>query len=165
MAGIVVALRAHHDDALVLVHRLDHPFAFVDEDRKRLFDVDVLAGGAGHDGEHGVPVIRTRYDDAIDILVLIHLAKVAVALGIGVLQVCQAFFQPRLVDIAERDAIDLREGFLEIRDVLFADESEADEADADAIIGAEYPVVGSRGQGGHRAHEATASRWRGVHLI
>ena len=165
MAGIVVALRAHHHDALVLVHRLDHPLAFVDENRERLFDVDILAGGAGHDGEHGVPVIRAGYDDAIDVLVLIHLAKVAVTLGIGVLQVCQSFFKPRLVDIAERDAIDLREGFLEIRDVLFADESEADEADTDAIIGPEDPVVGSRGQGGHGAHKTTASRWRGVHLI
>jgi hypothetical protein len=51
MAGIVVSLRTHHHHTLVLVHRLDHPLAFVDENRERLFDIDIFAGGAGHDGE------------------------------------------------------------------------------------------------------------------
>ena len=86
-------------------------------------------------------------------------------MALGFSRYCQAFLKPRLVDIAERDAIDLREGFLEIRDVLFADQPEADETDTDAIIGPEDPVIGSRGQGGHGAHKTTASRWRGVHLI
>jgi len=35
-------LRAHRYDAVVLARRLDHPFAFVDEDGHRLLAIDIL---------------------------------------------------------------------------------------------------------------------------
>ena len=108
MARIVVALRAHHHHPFVLVHRLEHPLAFVDEDRERLFHIDILAGRAGHDGKQRVPVVGCGYHHAIDVFVFVHLAKIAVALGIGVFQVRQTFLQARLVDIAQRYAVDIR---------------------------------------------------------
>ena len=138
--------------------RLQHPLAFVDENRERLLDIDILAGRAGHDGEHGMPMVGGGHDHSIDVLVFVHLAKIAVALGIGVFQVRQAFFQARLVDIAHRHAVDVRERFLEIRDVLLADQSVSDKADTDAIVGPEDAVVRSRGYSGHGAQKTSAGR-------
>jgi hypothetical protein len=144
MARIVVALRPHHHHAFVLVPGLEHPLAFVDENRERLLDVDVLAGRAGHDGEHGMPMVGGGHHHAIDIFVFVHPAKIAVAFGIRAFQVRQAFIQARLVDVAHRHAVDVRERPLEIRDVLLADQSEPDEADSGMIVGPQDPAVRCR---------------------
>ena len=155
MAGIVVSLRTHHHHTLVLVHRLDHPLAFVDEHRERLFDIDIFAGGAGHDGEQGMPVVGSSHKHSIDVLVFVHLAKIAVALGIGAFQVRQSFLDARLVNIAYRDAVDVRERLLKVIDMLLADQSVPDKADTDAVIGPENPVVLCSRQGG-RAQEPSS---------
>ena len=85
---------------LYLFIACEHPLAFVDENRERLLHIDILARRAGHDGEHGMPVVGRGHHHSIDVLVLVHLAKIAVALGIGAFQVRQAFLHARLVDIA-----------------------------------------------------------------
>jgi len=68
---------------IVFARRLYHPLTFVDEQRHGLFAIDVLARGASHDGEQGVPMVRRGNDDSLDIFVLVHLSEVGVALGIG----------------------------------------------------------------------------------
>ena len=142
-APAVPPLRAHDHDAVVLAGGLDHPLAFVDEERHRLLDVDVLAGGAGHDGVQGMPVVRRRDDDALDVLVLVHLPEIAVALGVGTLHVRQTLVHPRLVAVAHAQQFDILE-LLEIRDVLLADQAESDDPDADAVVGAEHAAIGCR---------------------
>ena len=74
-------LRSDLHDALVSLGHVDHPAAFADEQRQRFLDVHVLAGGAGQHGLQGVPVVRRRDHDRLDILVVEQAAKVAVALG------------------------------------------------------------------------------------
>src|ERR1039458_6072839 len=98
-------LRAHRYDAVVLARRLDHPLALVDEDGHGLLDVDILTRGAGHDGEHRVPVVRRGHHYALDIFVLVHLPKVAVRFRIGISDVLEAFLDARLIHITEADDI------------------------------------------------------------
>src|ERR1019366_5417934 len=93
------------------------------------------------------------------------LAKIAVTLGIGALHVRQAFLHARLVHIANRHPVDIRERLFEIVDVLLADQAVADEADTDAIVGPQDPVIRSRGQGCHATEKTSASRWTGFHFV
>ena len=65
-------LRAHLHDAVVAARHVGHPAAFPDENGERLLDVDVLAGGAGHHGHQGVPVIGSADDDGLQVLVVEH---------------------------------------------------------------------------------------------
>ena len=148
----MAALRPHDHDAVVLASGLDHPLAFVDEHGHRLFDVDVLARRASHDGEQCVPVVRRRDHDALDILVLIHLAEIAIALGVRIRDVLQPFVEARLVDVADAHQVDVGE-LLEIRDVLFPDQSESDKPDADAVVGAKHALV-RRGRQRSRPHKS-----------
>ena len=88
-------LRTHHDDAVVFARRLDHPLAFVDEHRHRLFHVHVLARRAGHDGKQRMPVVRRGHHDPFDMLVLIHLPEIAIPLGVRISDHLQAFLHAR----------------------------------------------------------------------
>ena len=99
-AFAVPPLRPHDHDAVVFAGRLNHPFAFVDEECHRLFNIDVLAGRACQDGVQRVPVVRRRHHHALDILVLVHLPEVAVAFGVGTFHVRKSLLQSRLIGIA-----------------------------------------------------------------
>ena len=140
-------LRTHNHDAVVFARCLDHPPAFVDEQGHRLFDIHVLARRAGHDGEQRVPVVRRGHNDPLNVFVLIHPAEIAVPFRTGISDVLETFLQARLVDIAETHQIDIAELF-EIGHVLFADQPEPDEPDADTVICAENPFVLCGRQGG-----------------
>ena len=76
-APVAAALGAVLDDALVLVRGLDALAAFPDLVADRLFDVDVLAGLAGPDGDERVPVVGRGGGDGVDFLVVEELADVA----------------------------------------------------------------------------------------
>jgi hypothetical protein len=92
-------------------------------------------------------------------------AEIAVALGMGAFQVRQAFLEARLIDIAHGDAVYIREGFLEIGDVLLADQAVPDETDTDTIVGSQDAAVGSRGESRHGAQKTSAGRRRGLHFV
>ena len=47
--------------------RIEHPLAFAEGMRQGLLDVDILAGGARHDGHQRVPVVGRRDDDGVDV--------------------------------------------------------------------------------------------------
>ena len=76
-------LRARLHDAFVPARDVDHPAPFAHEERERLFDIHVLARGAGHHGVQRVPMIGRRDDHRIDIAVLEELAEVGIAAGLG----------------------------------------------------------------------------------
>ena len=81
-AGARAALRAGLDDKLAKVLRgSDELLTFEDVMRKRLFDVEVLAGLEGPDALDGVLVVRRGDRDGVNILVFEHLADVGVTLG------------------------------------------------------------------------------------
>jgi len=116
-----------------------HPTALLDENGQRLFDVDVLAGGAGHHGHQGVPVIGGADDNGLQVRVVEHAAEVGIRFGSAAAG-RDALFQARLVDVAHGGEIGVLLVF-EIEDVLGADQSVAVEADPDAVIGAEHPAI------------------------
>jgi hypothetical protein len=87
----------------------------------------------------------------LDVFVLIHPAEIAVPFGAGISDVLETFLQAWLVDVRETHQIDIAELF-EIADVLFADQPEPDEPDADTVIRPENPFV-LRGRQGSRTQE------------
>ena len=89
-----------------------------------------------------MPMVRRGHYHSLDVFVLVHLPEVGVALGIGVADILQGLIHAGLVGIAHPHDVDVVELF-EVRDVLFADEPESDETDADTIVGAEDSLVGS----------------------
>ena len=110
-----------------------------------------------------MPVIRRGYDDALDVLVLVHLSEIAIAFGLGAAHVLEACLQTRLVDIADADQINVVE-LLEIGDVLLSDQSESDEPDADAIVGAEHSIVRC-GRQGRSTQKPAPGRLGGLDLL
>ncbi len=69
-------LHAHLADAVVDARRLDDRRPFLDLQRQRLLDVDVLAGIQRVDGDAGVPVVGRGDQDRVDLLQLEQLAVV-----------------------------------------------------------------------------------------
>ncbi len=55
---------------------VEHPLALAEDMRQGLLDVDVLAGGARHDGHQRVPVVGRRDDDGVDVRPVEHPAEV-----------------------------------------------------------------------------------------
>ena len=151
-ATAVPPLRSYHHNAVILAGGLDHPFAFVDTHGHGLLDVDILARRASHDGEQRVPMVRRGHHDSLDVLVLEHLPEIAVAFRIGIPHELQSLAKAGLIDVAQAHQIDLIGKLLEIRDVLLADQAKSDKTDADAVVGAQHPLVRCRCQRG-RSHE------------
>src|SRR5262245_62551539 len=69
-------LRAALHDAFVMLRGLDHPAAFADEERHRLFDVNVLARGASQNRQQRMPVVGSRNDNGVNVFAVIHPAKI-----------------------------------------------------------------------------------------
>ena len=135
-----------------------HPAALFDENGERLFDVDILAGGAGHHRHQGVPVIGRADDHGLQVLVVEHAAEVGIRFGAAPAR-RDALFQARLVDVAHGGKIGVLL-ILEIEDVLGADQAVADEADLHAVIGAEQPAIGECAEcGGAERGAPRGIRW------
>ena len=142
--------RADLDDLAETRLRLDHLAAFPDRVRRRLLDVDVLAGLERPDGRERVPVIRRGDDDGVDLLVFEDAAHVLDESGLvvgdaGQARVVDALRGQVRVDVAERlhrDVRQLREAALD-RVALTAD---ADAGHDDAIVCAEDAHLRGRAQ-------------------
>src|SRR5262245_24633802 len=129
-------LRADLHDAAVMPGGLDHPAAFADEERHRLFDVNVLAGGAGHDGQQRMPVVGSRNDHGVNILAVVHPAKILEAFGLlagFLLDSRNAFAEPRLVHFTDRRRLHVGLGE-KVEQMSFADQPYADESDANTLV-------------------------------
>ncbi len=137
-------LCAHLHDAFVAPRGRDHPFAFVDEKGHGLLDVDVLAGGAGEDGHERVPMIGGGNNDRLQVLVLVHLAKVAIAFGLGA-EFFKALFEARLMGVAHGSHVHVLL-VLEVGDVLASDETKADEPHLYTVVSSQNSLVRGGGQ-------------------
>ena len=101
--------------------RAERPI-LIDADAEGLFDVDVLAGLDGANGERHVPVIGSCDDDGVDVLAFEHLPEVGVfvdgfeggliaAGGVEVLDLFRAFLLAVLeAGVADGDALAIRLG-------------------------------------------------------
>src|ERR1035441_5004801 len=143
MAGTL--LRAGLDNAIVASRRINHPAAFPHEQRDGLLHGDIFAGRARHLGHQCVPVVRSAYDDGLEIFVLEHLPEVGIWFS-SLTARSYALFKARLVNIAHGCQIHVGL-ILEIVNVLATDQSEADEPNLSAVVRAENALVGRRGQG------------------
>ena len=149
-------LGAHLHDALVAARGVGHPAAFFHEQGERLFDVDIFARRAGHDGEQCVPVVGRTHHHGLNIFIVQQFSKIAIGFGAGSTR-REALFQARLADFAHGGQVGVFLIF-EIVDMLAADQAVADEAHLDAIVGAQQPRIGRRRD---RPQEHTPRR---VHL-
>ena len=140
-------LGADLDDPLVPPGDVDHPPPLADEQAQRLLDVHVLARRAGHHGHQGVPVVGRRDDHRVDVAV--------VEQGRGSRRNSRA--EPPISATASSRrprwtsamATMLGVGLIaEVEDVPLADQAEADEAQADPIVGPQDPPIARGRQGG-----------------
>ena len=143
-------LRADLHDALVLARRGEHRLAFDDVDADRLLDVDVGPGLDGRDHRQRVPVVGRADQHDVEVLLLEHLAIVAVGArrllrrlprrdqlgGLG---------EHPAVDIAQRDDLDRRD-LDQPEEVGLAVPAGADQADALPHV---HQLTGVRGQARH----------------
>jgi hypothetical protein len=113
---------------------LDDPKSLVDSVGQRLFDIDLLAGFYGVDDHARVPVVRGCHNHGIDAFVVEELAVIAERFG-PLRRVFETCLKIRFVDIAHR--ADFRARFLELPDQIATAPSRANDARADAVVGAE----------------------------
>src|SRR5207248_1034637 len=132
----------HH--ALVLVLGVDDGPALAEFVRQRLFNIDVLVGGAGVHGDGDVPVVRGGDQDGVHVLAVEHGPVVAggerLLVGPGA-----AGLEVGREDIADGGDADV--GHLDQRlHQVAAAAAAADQADVEGLVGPE----GAGGGGGQR---------------
>ena len=115
---------------------LHHRAALADDERQRLLDVHVLPRLARVDCLEGVPIIRRADDHGVEVLQVEQPAIVGEA-GWRTTGLPYREVDVRLVDVAHGD--DLRVGVRKERvEHLVAAVPQADEPEADAIVGSEH---------------------------
>ena len=147
-------LRTDLQDALRLFDGIDKPFRFVDGVAHRLLEIDVFACVHRGESDRRVPVIRSRDENSVDILLgqqfpIIEIAFDAVLVRIRLL----AFF----VNVANRGnpaGIVLVTDFLEFARNISAAAAAADDADIDLVVGADDTA----GRFGCRTRESRTSQ-------
>ncbi len=137
--------------------RGQHPLALAQHVRQGLLDVDVLAGGAGEDGHQRVPVVGRRDDHGVDVRAIEHAAEVVEARR-RVAGGLHAIGHPLVRHLGDAGDLAIRL-CLEVQQVAAPDEPDADESDANAIVGAHHTARGDsrRGRGARqRLQECSA---------
>ncbi len=149
------ALGAHLDDPLVLAGRGQHGLALGHVHADRLLDVDVGPGLDGGDHRQRVPVVGRGDQDDVEVLLLEHLAVVAVGprlllRGLARGDHLGGLGEHLLVDVAERDDLDRRD-LDEPEQVALAVPAGADQPDALGLLtmeGRRPPARDRKGQSG-----------------
>ena len=144
-------LRAHLHHALMLSRGGQHGLAFDDVDTDGLLHVDIGPGLDGGDHGQGVPVIRRRDLDDVEVFLLEHLAIVVVEarLLFGALaggDEIGGLGQHLLVHVAERDDFD-RCDLHQTQDVALTVPARADQTDTARLlvgIGSSEPAAGGK---------------------
>ena len=137
------------DDPLVLAGRLDHLAAFEDVVGRGLLDVHVLARLAGPDRRQRVPVVGRGDDDRVDVLVVEQLAQVGVRLDARIVRAELLDLRHEMGLVAVAQGGEAQAGNLQMRpDLVLAHaadlhaRADADDAQADVVVGAENPGDG-----------------------
>ena len=146
---IAALLRAGLQDTLVLPHRAYDLVAFHRMQRQRLFDVQVLARPARGHGDLAVHVVPRGDDDGVDILAVEDLAVINVLVD----RRAGHFFGAvalHVVSIGDRHPLDVprRVG---VGHQISTSSAAADNAETDAVIGAQDPAGGCRRHGPNEA--------------
>ena len=135
------------EDPLVVAHCFDHRQSILRIVDHGLFDVEILAGLAGIDGDWRVPVVRRGDDHRVDVVVPKHLAVIRIFLRIAAGEFGRSV-PADIIDVAHGRNIDVRR-FLYLADQVAAAAAGADHSDTWPVIGSQYAVIrGRRCQGG-----------------
>jgi hypothetical protein len=128
-------LRADLDDAPVPAGDVEHPAALAGEERDRLLDVDVLAGGAGHHGHQGVPVVGRGDRDDVDVLAVEDAADVLDVLRLAgrVLELLLVAAGDAWIAVADHHELRIRHAG-PLADVLATAAVGPDDGDAEPVI-------------------------------
>ena len=157
------ALRADLHDPLVLARGGQHRLALDHVDADRLLHVDVGPGLDGGDHRQGVPVVGRGDQHDVEVLLLEHLAVVAVGPRLLLRRLPRGdqlgrLGQHPLVDVAQRDDLDRRD-LDQAEQVALAVPAGADQADALRLLVGQLGRLaadGRQGQpGGAGAKEIT----------
>ncbi len=150
-------LHAVLHDAVVLLGRSDKLLTLEDVVGAGLFDIDVFAGLAAPNGGQSVPVVGGSDADAVDRLVVEHLAQVLLdrhAAVVGGFELRGALRRDVAVGINERGHLDVVKR-LEAFDVALASPVDAQNGDANTVVRTQYASSGGerhsfrcRGTGG-----------------
>ena len=127
---------------------------------ERLLDVDVLAGLAGHDGRQRVPVIGRADDDRVDVLAVEHAAEVARRqLGRLLEVLVDALARVFVIcsSSTSQSATHCAPSAQRVAQIAAAHAAAADQADADAPVGAGDAVLRRGGEARAGAADAAAA--------
>ena len=125
-------LRTDLDHAVVLAGGLDHHLALVNGHRDRLLHVHVLAGLAGLDRHVGMPVIRSRDQDCVNVFGSDQFAEIRIDLGSG--HHAESELEVGLVDLAERDDFDVVRELQDRSQVVPRATTASDHTQADLVL-------------------------------
>ncbi len=133
---IAALLGAALDDAVVFAGGFDDLATFPDVVGDGFFNIDVLPCLDRPDGGECVPVVAGGNDDGVDVFVLDKFAQISRALGVRKLLLGgrDAVFI-RVAEVGDIDVLDSAEPL----DGARAASAEADEADADCLVGTGCP--------------------------
>jgi hypothetical protein len=124
-------LRANLHDAPRLRRCRDDGTPLGDGVRQRLLDVDILPGGAGHDGGQCMPVIRRGHDDGIHVLPFEHMPEVTLHVSLAASLLPRLAHAP-LIRIADRH--DLRALLLKVVEIALPLSAAADEGHPNPFV-------------------------------
>ena len=132
------------DHAMVLAHGLDHFAALEEIVRRGLLHEHVFSRLAGHDRHEGMPVIRRRNRDGVDVFVVQNLAKVRARLDFLAPFAELVHFIVQMIPVAVANGRDANaRNLAEVPDIASSltpnldKRSDPDHADANIIIGPE----------------------------
>ena len=154
-------LHAHLADAVVHARGLDHQRSLFRREGEGLFAVHVFPGVQRVDGDGDVPVIGRG--DEHDVHVLVGQKFLVIGIGLRLGRVRQGAVQVRLVDVAQRDHLDVGV-LLEIAHVAGAAVAHADHSQAQLFIGSHDAGIGKRGGRAGATQEITAVESKRRHL-
>ena len=156
-------LGAALDDPAVSPGGPDELSTFPDVVRKRLLDVDIAARLHRPEAGQHVPVVGRGNTDSIDVLAVQQLANVLIAFDLQTLLLKPAYAgaQVVFVRVAQGGNADVSEGEQFLK-VIAAPSADADNGDADVVVGAAERPVGPDRRQRNRRHGARGSQYRGL---
>ena len=158
-------LRAVLHDAIVAAGRVDDRPPFGDGMRQRLFDVDVLAGGAGEHGRRGMPMVRRGDQYGVDVVAIERAAKIAIRRALAARPIARAT-RVAVVHVASSDELHARGALHPVGDQPAA-AAASDQRDAHAVVRTKNAAVGDRrrrGAGGDGRQERSSTHRNSLRL-
>ena len=148
--GRAPLLHSHLQDAVGLADGAHQGRSLLGQRGHGLFDVNVLAGLAGVDGDLGMHVIESRHDDAVDVLAIEQLMVIGVLIDAG-LRHLLGLISPGVIDVGNRHPFNVA-GFVGPGHQVLPALARADDAEPNAVI--RSPNTQGRSRGGRADHKS-----------